>query len=97
MTELDDMREEEVGNDEYAGWAALQAVVVAANDEDLSDLNSDVDDLDIDGSSWSTAFNASVAYANGVPSQPGSDVSRRREFWTWWLDEAVPEAYSPEA
>jgi Immunity protein Imm5 len=96
MTELENMLEEEVGNVEYAGWAAVAAVVVAGCDEDLSDPDSDLDDLDVEVTSWSNAYAASVAYANGAPSQPGSDVSHRREFWTWWLDEAVPAAYGQE-
>jgi Immunity protein Imm5 len=96
MTELEDMLEEEVGNVEYAGWAAVAAVVVAGCDEDLSEPDSDLDDLDVEVTSWSTAYAASVAYANGAPGQPGSDVSHRREFWNWWLDEAVPAAYGQE-
>lgn len=95
MTELEDMLEE-VGNVEYAGWAAVDAASVAASDEDLSDPDSDLDDLDVDVTSWSAGYAASVAYANGAPGQPGSEVNRRREFWNWWLDEAVPAAYLQE-
>lgn len=40
------------------------------------------------------AYYASVAYAGGNPTDPISDADRRRQFWSWYLAEAVPAAYS---
>lgn len=40
------------------------------------------------------SYYASVAYSAGGPSDPNSDLERRRQFWTWYLTEAVPAAYS---
>jgi hypothetical protein len=39
------------------------------------------------------SYMASVALAGGSPWTPGSDPARRREFWQWWLREAVPAAW----
>lgn len=43
---------------------------------------------------WSSdaARDAAAAYAGPV-WEPSSDREKRREFWTWWLREAVPAAW----
>ena len=37
---------------------------------------------------------ASVAYAAGAPADASSDADRRRDFWFWYLTDALPAAYS---
>lgn len=43
-------------------------------------------------------FHAAVAYANGptwaIRAAPDSDPHKRREFWEWWIKEAVPRAWN---
>ena len=50
------------------------------NDEELAQIGGD------------TASAAAVAYACGVGS-PGCDPDKLREFWEWWLTQAIPEAW----
>jgi hypothetical protein len=89
---ITDMTDEEGGSDQYAGLAAVKVAYVALSDEFFSELDSDDEDTDLDVWSWSPAYTASIAYAGGAPFQE-SDVSRRREFWRWWLEEGVTKAY----
>lgn len=51
----------------------------------------DTDDV-LDAYSSDVAFWAADAYAGGL-WDPQSDPSRRREFWEWWLKEAVSSAW----
>jgi hypothetical protein len=73
-----------------AAWAATKAIYAAAFDETF-----DSDDLDWDRPDRSdlrkndAAFFAAWAYSGSHPSG-GSDADARREFWRWWLKEAVP-------
>jgi hypothetical protein len=91
-TSITDMTDAEGGSDQYAGLTAVKVSYVAESDEFFSELESDDDDEDLDVWSWSPGYTASIAYSGGAPFQPESNVSRRREFWRWWLDEAVPNA-----
>lgn len=75
-----------------AGWAARQAAyAVVAGAPALGDrIPRDEDPWD-----WSAAFAGSIAWAGGAtwPSfgRTGDPV-RRRDYWRWYLDEAVPAA-----
>ncbi len=42
---------------------------------------------------WPCTYRASIAYAKGVAWKEGASKERRREFWRWWILEAVPEAF----
>lgn len=87
------MTDEEGGSEQYAGLTAVKVSYVALIDECFSEFDSDDEDEDLDVWSWSPAYTASVAYAGVASSPPELDINRRREFWQWWLGEAVPEAY----
>lgn len=39
------------------------------------------------------AYDASVAYAGGLPWDTEANHERRREFWDWWLLVALPAAW----
>jgi len=76
------------------GEAAAHAVGVVlfdeiALDEDLSleerDEPSDPDNYDC--ASW-----AANAYSNGFPVMDNFDAQKSLEFWTWYINEAVPTA-----
>ena len=47
----------------------------------------DVDPYDHDSASY-----AAIAYSGGVAWEKDSDPQKRLEFWTWWLNYAVPAA-----
>ena len=42
---------------------------------------------------WDASLYASAAYAGGFAWEEQSDKLRRREFWQWYLSEAVPSAW----
>ena len=80
------------------GYSALEALSVAVQDEAFDERAVDLasSDADLDADEIDAALSASVAYANGAILYPGSDHVRRREFWEWWLKEAVPAAWAAE-
>lgn len=81
------------------GYAAAVVVSTALNDEqfDPQQLESDVSDRDLDVYDWDASYLACAAYAGGASWQPESDDNRRREFWEWYINEAVPSAWNSEA
>lgn len=78
------------------GFAAGRAVFTALHDEDFDPHNIDDDlmDEDLDVNEWDASFNAAAAYAGGFPWEENSSSTRRREFWEWYLNEAVPLAWT---
>jgi hypothetical protein len=52
-------------------------------------------ELDEELDSWDSSMFAAGAYANGFPwKDEGCDFDKLHEFWVWYLDEAVPQAYN---
>ncbi len=75
--------------------AAHQALWEALNSEpfsDLSDLEHFTDD-DLPDGHCDAAHHAVIAYSGGTRKEP-VDLAKRREFWEWWLIEAIPRACS---
>jgi hypothetical protein len=75
-----------------AGWAAMcaGASVLGRNDD------APPNELDGDPYAWSGSFAASVAAAGGATWEIGvGSPARRRAYWLWWLDEAIPDALAP--
>ncbi len=91
FAELGDIPDEQLPS-ACTGYASVQAVTVAAVDQDDDDTL-DETDQDLDAYMWDSSYYASMAAANGDSSLPDSSISRRRDFWRWWLDQAVPQAY----
>src|ERR1019366_29473 len=77
------------------GYAAAQSVTTALSDErfDPAALDTVVSDQDLDPYQWDASFYASVAYAGSAPWEEKPHTNRRREFWTWFLEVAVPAAW----
>lgn len=81
-------------NDALAGYAAVQSLRIAllddlypeVMDQNCSDENLEPEDLD-------SAFSAAACYAGGTIWDPSSSAQLRREFWLWWLTQAVPQAW----
>lgn len=54
----------------------------------------DTDNQDLDyPDGWDSAYCASVVFSNGVSWSDTSYNLKRLEYWTWWLEKAMPEAY----
>jgi Immunity protein Imm5 len=79
------------------GCAAVAALDTAIFDENFEPDEIDfnlIDNQDIEGND--TAFFAACAYANGAVWETisgKSDSAKRWEFWSWWLNIAVPTAW----
>ncbi|HEX6606906.1 MAG TPA: Imm5 family immunity protein [Chloroflexia bacterium] len=74
---------------------ALEAIVEVCGDSlfEKSAISEGTKDLDLDWWHKDTASRAAIAYAGAV-SDPTGDPNKRREFWEWWLWEAIPLAWS---
>lgn len=79
-----------------AAFAAQKALERALNDLgfDPEHANWDLTDDRTYLSYMDAAFLASCAAANGFPWDGAADATQRRAFWTWWLTEAIPTAWS---
>ncbi len=78
------------------GYSAAKALCAALFDEkfDPFHINYELTDADVDPYDSDAAFAAAAAYAGGAIWNTNSISSKRREFWEWWLDEAVPAAWN---
>ena len=79
--------------------AAIAAYYVALWDERFSswEIDATLPNNSIDPFDFDAALTAAIVYANGGPWDRGSDKIKRREFWLWWLKEAVPAAAAVSA
>ncbi|MGH9277707.1 MAG: Imm5 family immunity protein [Acidimicrobiales bacterium] len=77
----------------YVGNAATTALSTATRDKGYADLAPEVDDYDLDPWDWDTSFIAAMAAAGGEVGDPAASDERRRQFWEWYLREAVPTAW----
>jgi hypothetical protein len=79
----------------YAAYSAGRAVVTALDDDDFDPayLDPTLTDASRDAYNVDAAFWAATAAVGGSVWEPASSPARRRAFWEWWLDEAVPAAW----
>lgn len=77
------------------GTAACQALFVARHDECFGEVDEypDATEEGMDPDEWDAAFYISIAVA-GPKWIEGASIEKRRQFWNWYLDEAVPQAYN---
>lgn len=77
----------------FSGAAALRALeeILSKNPFDGALIDDDTTDSDLDPWCSDTALYAASAYAGPV-WEKGSDTVKRREFWNWWLTDAIPTA-----
>ena len=87
--------DEKYQNVHGAGFSAVQALTTSLRDEifDPLEINLELTDADIDPDEMDASFFASVAFAKGPVWDPDSDSLKRKEFWEWWIKEAVPNAW----
>jgi hypothetical protein len=73
------------------GYACCDTAYVAAIDGDYEE---GPDELDDDLDSWDYSMYAAGAYSGGFPfnRRYPSDPERLREFWSWYLDQALAVA-----
>jgi hypothetical protein len=86
-----------VGVEPLVGHAAVSAAMIAYLDETLQpgDGVSEEELYDpSDPDAYDCAYVAAGAYAGGMSWMDGFDADRNREFWSWYLDEAIPAAYA---
>ncbi len=76
----------------YVGYASISAVAVAVHDYD-PEVPLDYDDGDLTPDDWDDSYYADLAASGGEPGEDNSSNQRRREFWQWYLEQAVPQAY----
>lgn len=74
-----------------AGEAATRAVYVAMHDENAD--QAELLDEDLDASDWDCAFWGACAWSGAIPGQAGWNQEAYKEYWLWYLDEAIPEAW----
>ena len=74
----------------FASWAAARNVVYGS--PTISDHSSS--EMDIDPEQWDASFYASLAWAGGAVWEEVGDAGKRREFWIWFLNEALTQAFS---
>jgi len=82
----------------YVGYATICTAVTTCTDEPLVGdyIEEGAFDDDLDPYEWDASYYASMAYV-GKPTweeQDEANVNKRREFWTWYITKAVPEAYA---
>ena len=91
-----DVVEDDDGEGDFAamfvGHAAANTVVSALIKDNFDAIPSVDDDDDLDAESFDPSFLCASAAAGGLPGHEASSVARRREFWTWYLDEAIRQA-----
>jgi hypothetical protein len=80
----------------YVGDAAVDTVSTARIDYGPEDFEPDRLDEQLDADQWDASYYAALASAGKGPREPGDTTetqSKRRDFWRWYLTEAVPAAY----
>ncbi len=82
----------------YACDAALRALYEALNTDFLGQIpgQADYTDETLPDEWRDSASLAVVAYAGGGEAEP-VDVLKRRLFWEWWLQEAIPSVWKRAA
>lgn len=77
----------------YAGFTLIKASYVVLNDEKFHEDNDEtVFDEDLDAYTWDTSYFASLAYCESELFDETTKVQKRKEFWKWYLDEAISKA-----
>jgi hypothetical protein len=87
------------GDDAFinVGFAAAQSLHTALYDElhcPDNTLDESLKDDDLDADSWDASYYAAAAYAGGFVWQEASSPRRRKEFWEWYLQEAIPAVWA---
>jgi len=77
-------------------WSKLDNLIYEGNHLTIvnpQDPDENIRDESLDPYQWDASLYASAAYAGGFAWEEQSNKLRRREFWQWYLIEAVPSAW----
>jgi hypothetical protein len=74
----------------YVGHAAVDSVLTALMDADLTEDEFEDEDRDV----YSGELCVCAAYSGDLPWGVLSSAAKRREFWDWWLTIAAPLAFA---
>jgi hypothetical protein len=72
---------------------AAATLVLGSRTFDPYAIEPTTQDVELDSDRWDSAYFAAAAYAGGLLGDPQSSASKRKEFWQWYLTDAVPEAW----
>jgi hypothetical protein len=73
------------------GFSALGCVMVALGDIEGYNQTESIQDEDLDH--WDSHVYSCAAVAGGYPWASDANRTKAHEFWSWWLDDAVPQAF----
>jgi len=94
ITDLDNLG----GEEKYyfavpVGRAAISLLNIAIKDENILVYGNDNKlDSDYDAYDWDTSFCVALSYSGSGPWD-NTNIEKRQEFWIWYIQKAVPEAY----
>ncbi|MCP4180765.1 MAG: hypothetical protein GY756_23645 [bacterium] len=97
---LEDFRYDDEDEQQLAavivGDAAIATINAALFDErfDENSIDFEVTDEDVDPYTSDSSYSAAMVYAHGSIWNDFSNKQKRKEFWEWWLKEAVPKAWN---
>lgn len=74
----------------FVGHAAANTVMTALSEVDLSHEKEGEQDEDRDPESYEPSYLAAAAYSGGLRGQ--GNPAKRREFWLWYLRDAINDA-----
>lgn len=92
MCEDEYSEKENYDNAIYAGFTLTKASYVVLYDEKFDEYDETILDEDLDAYTWDTAYFASLAYCENELFDELTKIQKRKEFWLWYLDIAIPEA-----
>lgn len=74
-------------------FASTKAVGIVLKDEELIRYEKDTQlDENLDSFTWDASYFSAIAYSGSGPWD-NTNIEKRREFWLWYINEAVPQAY----
>ena len=76
----------------YAGFSCWSAVGTVLYDSMLE--TKETSEITIPPEKWDSSFYSALAISNGVIWAETGDVEARKNFWNWYLDTAVPDAWN---
>lgn len=74
----------------FATWAVVRDVL----DTGHAPVEDAATELQTDPESWDACFLASLAISGGATWDDSGDSTKRRRFWDWYLESAIPEAFT---
>ena len=75
----------------YAGLSCSSAINTILYDDDLASL--ELEEKQSDPADWDAAFYASLAHSGGATWENTGDKEKRKDFWLWYLNKAIPYAW----